>query len=81
MMMRWAAYGQFMEVVKWINKLICESRMKAGQQPLCKKGRGRLIHVSDFINEADGRLVERDDDGEIIQDAQKIIYPGANGDP
>jgi hypothetical protein len=55
--------------------------MKAGQQPLCKKGRGRLIHVSDFINEADGRLVERDDDGEIIQDARKIIYPGANGDP
>lgn len=23
----------------------------------------------------------RDENGEIIQDAQKIIYPGANGDP
>lgn len=55
--------------------------MKEGQQPLRKKGRGRLIHVSDFINEADGRLIQRNKEGEIIQDARKIIFPGANGDP
>jgi hypothetical protein len=49
--------------------------------PFGKKGRGRLIHVSDFINEEDGRLVLLDKDGQIIRDARKIIYPGANGDP
>lgn len=45
-----------------------------------KKGRGRLIHVSDFINSEDGRLVSRDAHGNITQDARRIIYPGANGD-
>jgi hypothetical protein len=40
-----------------------------------------LIHVSDFINEEDGRLVLKDSDGNIIRDARKIIHPGANGDP
>jgi hypothetical protein len=44
------------------------------------KGRGRLIHVSDFINEEDGRLVSRGQGGEIIKDARRVIYPGANGD-
>ena len=54
--------------------------MREGEQPLRKKGRGRLIHVSDFINE-DGRLVLLDDTGCIIKDACKVIYPGSNGDP
>ena len=80
-MMRQAAYGWSIKIVDKINKLICNLRLKAGQQPLHKKGCGCLIHVSDFINEADGHLVEQDDEGKIIQDAQKIIYPGANGDP
>jgi hypothetical protein len=53
---------------------------QSGEQPLRKKGRGRLIHVSDFINEEDGRLILRNEDGEIVQDARKIIYPGSNGD-
>lgn len=47
---------------------------------LQKKGRGRLIHVSDFINEEDGRLVERNSRGEIVREARTVIYPGANGD-
>ena len=54
--------------------------LQAGEQPLRKKNRGRLIHVSDFINEEDGRLVLLDQDGNILRDAQKIIYPGSNGD-
>ena len=28
--------------------------LQAGEQPLRKKSRGRLIHVSDFVNEEDG---------------------------
>ena len=52
-----------------------------GEQPLQKKTQGRLIHVSNFINEEDGWLVLLDKNGEIIQDTQKIIYPGSHGDP
>ncbi|CDO78034.1 hypothetical protein BN946_scf184648.g6 [Trametes cinnabarina] len=48
---------------------------------LQKKGRGRLIHVSDFITEATGRLVIHDEDGRVIEDARQVIYPGSNGDP
>jgi len=47
---------------------------------LQKKSRGRLIHVSDFICEATGRLVRRDAGGKIVDDARKIIFPGSNGD-
>lgn len=46
-----------------------------------KKGRGRLIHISDFIEEHNGRLVSYNDDGTIQQSARKIIFPGSNGDP
>ena len=56
-------------------------RLREGEQPLRKKGRGRLIHISDFICSETGRLVLRDQDGKIIRDARKIIFPGANGDP
>lgn len=48
---------------------------------LQKKSRGRLIHVSDFINEEDGHLVQRNSEGEIERDARTIVYPGAAGDP
>ena len=44
-------------------------------------GQCTVLHVSDFINEEDGRLVLLDENNQIVQDAQKIIYPGANGDP
>ena len=37
-----------------------------GEQPLWKKSQGRLIHVSDFINEEDGQLVLLDQDGNIL---------------
>ncbi|KAG1853682.1 hypothetical protein F4604DRAFT_1933119 [Suillus subluteus] len=43
--------------------------LRPGEQLLRKKGRGRLIHVSDFVNEEDGRLVLQGPDGEIIKDA------------
>jgi hypothetical protein len=56
------------------------SRLRADEQLLRKKGRGRLIHVSDFINEEDGCLLQRDSEGNIVRDARKIIYPGSNGD-
>ncbi len=46
-----------------------------------KKGRGCLIHVSDFVEEDNGRLIIRDEDGTIIKDARCIIYPGSGGDP
>ncbi|KAF7323696.1 hypothetical protein MKEN_00590500 [Mycena kentingensis (nom. inval.)] len=55
--------------------------LRKGENPLRKKGRGRLIHISDFINPVTGRLFIRGEDGEIARDARKIIYPGANGDP
>ena len=45
-----------------------------------KGGQGRLIHVSDFIS-TEGRIVLKNQDGTIIEDARKIIFPGKNGDP
>ena len=36
--------------------------------------------MSDFITEETGRLVQLDQDRSIINDARKIIYPGADGD-
>lgn len=54
--------------------------LRKDEQPLRKKGRGRLIHVSDFINPETGRLILRNPDGSVARDARKIIYPGSNGD-
>ncbi|KAE9399002.1 hypothetical protein BT96DRAFT_957397 [Gymnopus androsaceus JB14] len=51
-----------------------------GQTILQKKTRGRIIHVSDLINQVNGPLVCRDADGKITRDARKVIYPGSNGD-
>ena len=55
--------------------------LRAGEQPLQKKGQGRLICVSDFINEETGWLVLLDENRRITQDAWKVIFPGSNGDP
>ena len=46
-------------------------------------GRGRLIHVSDFLNPECGRPIIRDTNVKVIQDACVIIYPGGgpNGVP
>jgi len=51
------------------------------EQPLRKKGRGHLIHVSAFINPETGRLTLLDEKGDVAQDSTKIIYPGSGGDP
>ena len=61
--------------------LECKFRLREGEQPLHKKSQGRLIHVSDFINEEDGQLVLLDENGKIVCDARKIIYLGSQGDP
>src|SRR6266481_7224493 len=61
--------------------LKCKFRLREGEQLLQKESRGRLIHVSDFINEEDGQLVLVDENGRIVHDARKIIYPGSQGDP
>ncbi|KIK80774.1 hypothetical protein PAXRUDRAFT_36084 [Paxillus rubicundulus Ve08.2h10] len=42
--------------------------------------KGRIIHVLGFINSEDGRLALRNKDGDVIEEAREIIYPGANGD-
>jgi hypothetical protein len=56
------------------------NRLREDETILQKKGRGRLIHVSDFINPETGHLIRCNSDGTIIEDARKIIYPGSNGD-
>jgi hypothetical protein len=55
--------------------------LEAGQQSIPKKNvRGRLIHISDLIG-PEGILGVRNEDGEMVRYARKIIYPGKNGDP
>jgi hypothetical protein len=57
--------------------------MQPGKPPLRKKGRGRLIHVSSFITPDTGQLVVLNEEGKVVKDARKIIYPGGGkgGDP
>ena len=55
----------------------CVIRLQPGKQLLQKKSHGQLIHISDFINEQDGWLIRRNEEGEIIKD---VIYPGSHGD-
>jgi hypothetical protein len=57
------------------------TRLQEGQQILQKKGCGHLIHISDWVEKVNGRLVVRNAAGVIIKEARKIIYPGSNGDP
>ena len=61
--------------------MLTSTRLREGQQILRKKGRGRLIHASDFIEEVNGRLLSFNSDGTVRRDARKVIYPGSNGDP
>jgi hypothetical protein len=44
-----------------------------------KKGHRQIIHVSDFVEDENGHLVIKDQDGAITKDAQCITYPSANG--
>jgi hypothetical protein len=55
-------------------------RLRDGKVLLQRKSCGRLIHVSDFVNEVTGWLLLRNKEGKIVEDARKIIYPGSNGD-
>jgi hypothetical protein len=45
-----------------------------------KKGRGQIIHVSDFVEEENGRLIIRNQDGVVMKDAWCITYSDASGD-
>jgi hypothetical protein len=56
-------------------------RAQEGEQRLPKKGQGRLIHVSDFVKEENGRLIVRNQEGIVVKDARCITYPGSGGDP
>jgi len=51
-----------------------------GDYRLMKKGRGRLIHISDFIEEENGHLIVHNQQGVVVKDACCIMYPGAGGD-
>jgi hypothetical protein len=39
-----------------------------------------LIHVSDFVEEENGRLIIRNEEGVVVKDARCITYPGSGGD-
>ena len=52
-----------------------------GEQKLMKKGRGWLIHVSDFVEEENGQLIVTNEEGDVVKDVCHIIYPGVGGDP
>jgi hypothetical protein len=56
--------------------LTLSNRAEHGQQKLLKKGHGQVIHVSDFIKEENGRLIICNKEGNMVKDAQCIIYPG-----
>src|SRR5712691_3105752 len=60
--------------------LMILERTTPDEQKLMKKGRGHLIHVSDFVEEENGRLIIHDEDGNVVKDAHCITYPGSHGD-
>lgn len=75
-----------------VNDLKKSGWLSESQQVLRKKGRGRLLHVSDFIVEATGRLALNEEQVAAnnakppeerleVTDARRIIYPGKNTDP
>ena len=55
-------------------------RMMPDEQKLMKKGRGCLIHVSDFVEEENGRLIIHDEDSRVVKDARYIMYPRSHRD-
>ena len=48
------------------NEDVRSAWLRVDEQPLRKKGRGRLIHVSAFINAITGQLVLLDKDGDVV---------------
>ena len=61
--------------------MTCVERHLPHQQILQKKGCGCIIHISDFVKEENGHLIICNKEGDIIKDAQTIIYPGVGSDP
>jgi len=55
-------------------------RVAPGQQKLMKKGRGHLIHVSDFIEEENGQLIVHNKDSRVVKDMHCITYPRTHRD-
>ena len=51
------------------------------KQRLMKKGWGRLIYVSDFVEEENRHLIIHNQEGVMVKDARCITYPGTGGDP
>ena len=62
------------------NALMVLDRAQPDDQKLMKKGKGCLIHVSDFVEEENGRLIICNESGNMVKDAHCIMYPGAQGD-
>jgi hypothetical protein len=56
------------------------NRSLHGKQRLMKKGRGRLIHVSDSVEEENGRLIVCNQEGVVVKDARCITYLGTGSD-
>jgi len=48
--------------------LMLSNRAERSQQKLLKKGHGQLIHVSDFVEEENGRLIIRNKEGDVVKD-------------
>jgi len=44
-----------------------------------KKGHRRLIHMSDFVEEENRCLIVRNEEGDMVKDARRIIYPRVGG--
>jgi hypothetical protein len=56
--------------------LTLSNRIQDGQEKLQKKGWGQLIHVSDFVEEENGRLIVCNEEGDVVKNARCVIYPG-----
>jgi len=56
------------------------NRVEDSKQKIIRKGCGRLIHVSDFIEEKNGCLIVCNEEGDIMKDMWHIIYPRVGGD-
>lgn len=67
-------------LLKRSNNYKVKAWLAEGQTILQKKGCGRLIHVSEFIDPITGHLIVEDTNANIVNEAWKIIYPGSKGD-
>lgn len=69
-----APFSQLVTLILFTLSLLASGvNVAASEHKLMKKSRGRLIHISDFVEEENGRLVLCDKDGNITRDTRKII--------